>query len=128
MPIYEYQCRSCGHSLDALQKMSEAPLLECPECDEPALKRLLSAPHFRLKGKGWYETDFKSDKERRRNLADGGGEQPAGDKAADASGKDVKEGGKSETGTKTDKPEKPAGAKTEKSAGKKGSTDGGKAA
>ncbi len=64
MPIYEYACKKCDHKLDALQKMSDDPLLECPECGEPALKRLLSAPRFRLKGKGWYETDFKKDKPR----------------------------------------------------------------
>ncbi len=64
MPIYEYVCKKCDHKLDALQKMSDDPLLECPECGEPALKRLLSAPRFRLKGKGWYETDFKKDNQR----------------------------------------------------------------
>lgn len=64
MPIYEYACTNCDHSLDALQKISDDPLRECPECGEPALKRLLSAPRFRLKGEGWYETDFKRDKQR----------------------------------------------------------------
>jgi putative FmdB family regulatory protein len=64
MPIYEYACKHCGHTLDALQKMSDDPLVDCPECGEPQLKRLLSAPRFRLKGQGWYETDFKSDKQR----------------------------------------------------------------
>jgi len=64
VPIYEYVCKKCDHKLDALQKMSDDPLLECPECGEPALKRLLSAPRFRLKGKGWYETDFKKDNQR----------------------------------------------------------------
>ncbi|MEJ2604764.1 MAG: zinc ribbon domain-containing protein [Gammaproteobacteria bacterium] len=78
MPIYEYVCKSCGHELDALQKMSEDPLTDCPECGESALKRKISAPRFRLKGSGWYETDFKSDKDKKRNLADGG-EKPAGD-------------------------------------------------
>ena len=64
MPIYEYVCRKCDHTLDALQKMSDDPLVDCPQCGEPALKRLLSAPRFRLKGKGWYETDFKKDNQR----------------------------------------------------------------
>ena len=64
MPIYEYACKKCDHTLDALQKMSDDPLLDCPECGEPALKRLLSAPRFRLKGEGWYETDFKKDNQR----------------------------------------------------------------
>ena len=70
MPIYEYQCQACGHVLDALQKIDDAPLKKCPDCGKPKLKRLLSAPMFLLKGSGWYETDFKSDKERRKNLAD----------------------------------------------------------
>ena len=72
MPIYEYACKNCSHTLDALQKMSDDPLRDCPECGEAALRRLLSAPRFRLKGEGWYETDFKKDNQ--RNLAKGEGE------------------------------------------------------
>ena len=64
MPIYEYACANCDHALDALQKIADEPLVDCPECGEPALKRLLSAPSFRLKGQGWYETDFKKDNQR----------------------------------------------------------------
>lgn len=64
MPIYGYICKSCEHALDALQKMSDDPLVYCPDCGEPQLKRQLSAPRFRLKGKGWYETDFKKDNQR----------------------------------------------------------------
>jgi putative FmdB family regulatory protein len=64
MPIYGYVCRSCGHELDALQKISDDPLVDCPDCGEPQLRRQLSAPRFRLKGSGWYETDFKKDKQR----------------------------------------------------------------
>jgi len=64
MPIYGYICQSCEHTLDALQKMSDDPLVYCPDCGEPQLKRQLSAPRFRLKGKGWYETDFKSGNQR----------------------------------------------------------------
>jgi len=60
MPIYGYICKSCEHTLDALQKISDDPLVYCPDCGEPQLKRQLSAPRFRLKGKGWYETDFKT--------------------------------------------------------------------
>jgi putative FmdB family regulatory protein len=64
MPIYAYACKQCDHTLDALQKIAEEPLVDCPECGEAALKRLLSAPRFRLKGQGWYETDFKKDNQR----------------------------------------------------------------
>ena len=68
MPIYEYRCESCEHRLEKLQRMSEGELKDCPECKRPTLKRLVSAPAFRLKGSGWYETDFKKDN--KRNLAD----------------------------------------------------------
>ena len=68
MPIYEYRCAACGHYMDALQKMSDAPLRKCPECGKSRLQRLVSAPQFRLKGSGWYETDFKGDSEKKRNL------------------------------------------------------------
>lgn len=72
MPIYEYRCGACGHYLDALQKMSDAPLRKCPECGKSQLRRLVSAPQFRLKGTGWYETDFKGDKDKKRNLVEKG--------------------------------------------------------
>lgn len=62
MPIYEYKCEHCDHELEALQKMSDAPLTQCPECKEPKLKKLVSASRFVLKGQGWYETDFKQKK------------------------------------------------------------------
>ncbi len=64
MPIYEYACKNCDHTLDALQKMSDDPLVDCPKCGAPALRKMLSAPRFRLKGAGWYETDFKKDNQR----------------------------------------------------------------
>lgn len=77
MPIYEYQCRACGHHLEALQKISEPALTQCPNCGKPALRKLVSAAGFRLKGSGWYETDFKS--AHRHNVLDGG-DKPAADK------------------------------------------------
>ena len=61
MPIYEYQCDKCNYHLEALQKINDKPLRECPDCGKHALRRLMSAPRFRLSGSGWYETDFKSD-------------------------------------------------------------------
>ena len=74
MPIYEYQCDDCNHVLDALQKVNDKPLVDCPECGKKSLRRLISAPNFRLKGEGWYETDFK--KENRKNVADQKDEKP----------------------------------------------------
>jgi len=79
MPIYEYQCKACEHLFDVLQKMSDDPLTYCPECGEPELRKLLSAPNFRLKGGGWYETDFKD--KNKRNLA-GGADAASADSAS----------------------------------------------
>ena len=75
MPIYEYSCTACGHRLEALQKVSEDPLKFCPECGEEQLKRLISSVGFRLKGTGWYETDFKNK---------GGKEKTAGKETKDS--------------------------------------------
>jgi putative FmdB family regulatory protein len=70
MPFYEYRCEACGHELEAMQKMSDAPLTDCPACGAPSLTKLISAAGFRLKGGGWYETDFKSGA--KKNVADSG--------------------------------------------------------
>ena len=70
MPFYEYQCNNCGHTLEAMQKVNDAPLKKCPHCGKSQLTRLMSAPVFRLKGGGWYETDFKGDSDNKKNLAD----------------------------------------------------------
>jgi putative FmdB family regulatory protein len=70
MPIYEYRCEDCGHELEAIQKMSDEPLTECPECGKPALKKMVSAAGFRPSGGGWYETDFKSGG--KKNVAESG--------------------------------------------------------
>ena len=64
MPIYEYRCASCGAELEKLQKISDPPLFECPECGKDTLQKLISASSFRLKGSGWYETDFKTGKKK----------------------------------------------------------------
>jgi len=68
MPFYEYECTNCKFYTEALQKISDPPLKKCPSCGKSALKKLISAPVFRLKGSGWYETDFKGDNEHKRNL------------------------------------------------------------
>ena len=81
MPIYEYRCDACGHELEAMQKMSEAPLTDCPACEAAALRKLISAAGFRLKGGGWYETDFKGGQ--KKNPQETPGREP---KTAPASG------------------------------------------
>jgi putative FmdB family regulatory protein len=93
MPIYEYQCGACGHRLEAMQKMADAPLTDCPACNSQSLSKLISAVGFRLGGSGWYETDFKSGG--KRNLAEKesgkAGESKAGDsKAGDSKRSDSK--------------------------------------
>jgi putative FmdB family regulatory protein len=90
VPIYEYACKNCDHTLDALQKMSDDPLVDCPLCGEPALKRLLSAPRFRLKGQGWYETDFKKDNQKNVHKSDSEPAKSDGDKKPDKSTMDKK--------------------------------------
>ena len=96
MPIYEYCCQECGHSLEAIQKLSDAPLTDCPECGKPGLKKQISAPAFRLSGGGWYETDFKTGD--KKNIA---GERSDGaDKAAtksDSGGASGESGNKAES-------------------------------
>ena len=87
MPIYAFQCTACGHGFDRLQKLSDPDPDTCPECAAHAIKRQLTAPAFRLAGSGWYETDFKKDGDKKRNLAEGGegagkaDAKPAGDGA-----------------------------------------------
>jgi len=70
MPIYEYECRQCQYKMEKIQKLSDSPLVDCPECGQPELKKLISAAAFRLKGGGWYETDFKTGK--KKNVSGGG--------------------------------------------------------
>src|SRR5947208_2491418 len=70
MPIYAFECGSCGHQFDRLQKLSDADPAVCPQCGAEQIRRQLTAPSFRLSGAGWYETDFKKDGDKKRNLAD----------------------------------------------------------
>lgn len=105
MPIYEYECQACGHVLDALQKISDEPLRHCPTCGKEALKKLVSAPRFRLKGSGWYETDFK-DKNRRNIASDdsttgksGGSDKSAAADKAGGAGKAAGDGNAKAAGT-----------------------------
>jgi len=103
MPIYEYRCNACNAELEKIHKVSDPPMVECPECGRPALEKLVSASSFRLKGSGWYESDFKTGK-KKNGLAD----------AAETSGTDGpgKEGGATktaaDTGSASDNQAKPA--------------------
>lgn len=98
MPIYEYRCEHCGHELEKIQKVSDAPLTDCPACGQPALKKLISAAGFRLKGSGWYETDFKQG-DRKKNLHEAG-DKSRDKKDAGASAGDKKEKSAGETKAK----------------------------
>jgi putative FmdB family regulatory protein len=115
MPFYEYQCSACGHHHEELQKIGDRALRKCPACGKAALRRLVSAPVFRLKGGGWYETDFKADKETQRNLA--GDKEPAtGEGPPVEKPKEEKTEKAEKTATKpepasTEKPVQPASAK-----------------
>jgi putative FmdB family regulatory protein len=106
MPIYEYRCAACGHELEALQKVSDSPLEECPSCQKRKLERLISAPSFRLKGGGWYETDFKSDKEKKRNLVESADAKPKDGAEAKSNGKDAKDAKPKEAAKDAAKPAK----------------------
>ena len=103
MPFYEYECPHCGYQDEVLQKISDKPLKKCPSCGKNGLKKLISAPVFRLKGSGWYETDFKSDKENKRNLH-GADKEEAGAKKDEAKPDAKADAGKTE-------PAKPEAAK-----------------
>ena len=96
MPIYEYRCQSCGHELEKLQRMSDAALTACPACGKDKLRRLISAAGFRLKGAGWYETDFKSGD--KRNLADSSGAKGESAGKSNGSGADSTSASKSDSG------------------------------
>src|SRR4051812_35986958 len=101
MPIYEYRCSQCAHELEALQRLSDAPLLTCPACGKDALRKLVSAAGFQLKGSGWYATDFR-----------GSGAKPAADKGDGEAKADA---------TKSDAPKSDA-AKSDAPAAKSDST------
>ena len=83
MPIYAFRCAACGHDFDRLQKLSDPDPAACPECGEPQVQRRLTAPQFRLAGGGWYETDFKKDGDKKKNLTEGSS-KPVESKPADS--------------------------------------------
>jgi len=119
MPFYEYECEACKYYAEVMQKISDAPLARCPSCGKRALKKLVSVPVFRLKGAGWYETDFKSDKETKRNLVGAEKEESKAEtksetteaKPAAAESKDSKEAKPAESGKDKAPSSAPAGSR-----------------
>ncbi|MDO8279759.1 MAG: zinc ribbon domain-containing protein [Burkholderiaceae bacterium] len=129
MPIYAYKCESCGHSKDVLQKISDAPLTQCPACGAPAFKKQLTAAGFQLKGSGWYVTDFRGgsgaaapavsegkDAAKTESKADAGGAAASGSKAAEAKPAESKSAPSQSTESK------PAAAKSDAASPPAGST------
>jgi putative FmdB family regulatory protein len=102
MPFYEYECSACKFYVEALQKISDPPIKKCPSCKKPTMKKLVSAPVFRLKGSGWYETDFKSDQDKKRNLVGEDKDTSSSDATSEPATKD-KADTKSAAETKTEK-------------------------
>ena len=98
MPIYEYQCEACEAKLEKLQKLKDEPLRDCPECEQPKLKKLVSAAVFRLKGGGWYETDFKTGDKKNVSGGDSGSARST-DASTTKKGESTKKGSTSESST-----------------------------
>ncbi|MGA2861543.1 MAG: FmdB family zinc ribbon protein [Steroidobacteraceae bacterium] len=126
MPIYEYECSKCRYYAEVMQKITDQPLKKCPSCGKTTFKKLLSAPVFRLKGSGWYETDFKSDKENKRNLAASDKEEASSQSKSESKTESKTEttaaaGGDGESESKTEAKAK-ADAKADGKSGGKGET------
>jgi putative FmdB family regulatory protein len=117
MPFYEYECQACKFYLEVMQKITDKPLTKCPSCGKKKLKKLVSAPVFRLKGAGWYETDFKSDKENKRNLAAAEKEEAKPEPKAEAKTEGKSETKESKPESKDVKESKPAEVKGEPARG-----------
>jgi putative FmdB family regulatory protein len=110
MPIYEYRCAACGHEIEALQKLSDAPLTDCPSCHKPELKKLLSAAGFQLKGSGWYATDFRNS-----GAKPAAKEKPETKSTAPSDNGGATGTGTSESATETKSADKPAAGTTPES-------------
>jgi putative FmdB family regulatory protein len=119
MPIYEYQCQGCEHEFETIQKMSEAPLIQCPSCGKDLLRKKISAVAFRLKGGGWYETDFKSgDKKNVASSSESSGDSSSSESSKKESKSDAKSSGSGEA--------KSSGAGSASDGATKSSSDGDK--
>jgi putative FmdB family regulatory protein len=127
MPFYEYECPNCGFRDEVLQKINDKPLKKCPSCSKNGLRKLMSAPVFRLKGSGWYETDFKGDKDNKRNLAGADKEEAKSETKVEAK-TDTKTDAKVEAKPDTAKAEKSEAAKPAEKASRGASKAAGKRA
>lgn len=117
MPFYEYECQNCKFYTELMQKISDPPLEKCPSCGKKAMKKLISAPVFRLKGGGWYETDFKGDSENKRNLAGADKEEAKTEADSGAKKSDIKADAKPAAATEaTGREDKAAPAETKRAA------------
>src|SRR5882724_13356436 len=119
MPFYEYECSNCKFYSEVMQKISDAPLTKCPSCGKKTMVKLVSAPNFRLKGGGWYETDFKGDKENKRNLA--GAERDESSSSSESSDAAAK----SDASSKTESPKAETASNDSKPAAATASSSGG---
>lgn len=111
MPIYEYQCEACSHKFEKLQKMSDDPLKICPECGAPKLTKLVSAAAFRLKGSGWYETDFKTKNKKNVSGGESGSSESSSSSDSDSSS------GSSSSGGSDSSSSSPSSSSADKSSG-----------
>ena len=108
MPIYEYHCQACHHDFEKLQKISDEPLVDCPDCAKPTLTKMMSASAFRLKGSGWYETDFKTGAKKNLNTGSDNSAKPetSAEKStagnADSGSEQVKTKAENKTESKSD--------------------------
>ncbi len=107
MPIYEYRCNRCEHRLEMLQKINEKPAKTCPECGQDSLLKLVSAAAFKLKGTGWYETDFK-DKAPKKDIKNSNDNKSDNKKTTDSNTKNIDNSSKSDTKKESSKPSKNA--------------------
>jgi len=120
MPFYEYECPHCGYDEEVLQAINDKPLTKCPSCGNKGLRKLMSAPVFRLKGSGWYETDFKGDKDNKRNLAGADKDEPKSEPKPEAKA-DAKPDAKTDAKPDTSKVEKAEAPKPVEKASKSAS-------
>src|ERR1700761_4041726 len=124
MPFYEYECQNCKFYTELLQKISDPPLEKCPSCGKETMKKLISAPVFRLKGSGWYETDFKGDNENKRNLVGADKEESKSESSSGSSSSGKATESKSDSKPTTETKAPAVESKSSSSSGSRSSSSG----